>query len=133
MFLDGTKSAYEDKPPILQARVVPTLKEEEWKKIVGEEKVKQVKTTTPKKSWLPLLKEIKETTLFIFIVAMILQVGIPSRKTLITMRATKFITTSNIAKAIEVGGHFKDIVKRDVIDIIEAVEAGTKKKKKRKK
>lgn len=46
----------------------------------------------------------------------------PSRNTIIGMYVTKFVTTDNVTKAIEAGGNFKDVIKKDIIEIIETMK-----------
>jgi len=57
-----------------------------------------------------------------FLIVLVLAILTPSRNTVIAMYVTKFVTTDNITKAIEGGGNFKDVVKKDIIEIIEAMK-----------
>lgn len=52
----------------------------------------------------------------------ILSIFTPSKKIIIAMYVTKFVTVDNVTKAIEAGGNFKDDVKKDIIDIIKAMK-----------
>ena len=57
-----------------------------------------------------------------FIVFLFLAILIPSRNIIIAMYVTKFVTTDNVTKAIEASGNFKDVIKKDIIEIIEAMK-----------
>ncbi len=127
--MDGKKGILPEKEftPIgeMPSELIPS-------KIIGEE-IELIENAKEGLYLLPLVTYTMKIAGVVFIITTILQIGIPSRKTLIAMRTTKFITIDNIAKAIGVGGHFKDVVKQDIIDIIEAMEGEVSKKKPRNK
>jgi len=57
-----------------------------------------------------------------FLIVLVLSIFVPSKKTVIAMYVANFVTTDNITKAIEAGGNFKDVIKKDIIEIIETVK-----------
>ena len=61
-----------------------------------------------------------------FLVSLVLAIFIPSKSTIIAMYVTQFVTTDNVTKAIEAGGNFKDVIKEDIIEIIEAMKGEEK-------
>lgn len=82
----------------------------------GEENENKLKRLVP--DWVKVLKRAAIfTTIFSFLVLIT-----PSRNTVIAMYVTKFVTVDNVSKAIEAGGNFKDVVKKDIIEIIEAMK-----------
>ena len=74
------------------------------------------------KRWLGLWRKTRKICIPVFVVFLLVAMFVPSRNTLIAMYVAKFITTDNITKAIETGGNFKDVVKKDIIEIIEAMK-----------
>ena len=61
-----------------------------------------------------------------FVIVFFLALCTPSRNVLIAMYVTQFVTTDNVSKAIEAGGNFKDVIKKDIIEIIEAMKGEEK-------
>jgi len=57
-----------------------------------------------------------------FLILLVLAILVPSKKTVIAMYVANFVTTDNVIKAIETGGNFKDVIKKDIIEIIEAMK-----------
>jgi len=67
-------------------------------------------------------KSLRKKFMLPAIITILLGIFVPAKHTLIAMYVTKFVTTDNVAKAIEAGGGFKDVVKKDIIEIIEAMK-----------
>ena len=74
----------------------------------------------------PLRKGVIVLTVFFSLLA----IFVPSRNTLIAMYVAKNITPDNVATAVETGKAVKDELKRDVLDLIEALKADEAKEKK---
>jgi len=74
------------------------------------------------KKWEEYWRKLRKICLPIFLITLMLGIAIPSKNTLIAMYVTGFVTTDNVTKAIEAGGNFKDGVKKDIIEIIEAMK-----------
>jgi len=78
--------------------------------------------TDSDKKWEEYWRKLRKKCLPIFLIVLVLAIITPSKNTLIAMYVTKFVTTDNVTKAIEAGGNFKDVVKKDIIEIIEAMK-----------
>lgn len=81
-----------------------------------EEKENKLRKLVP--DW---TKTLKRAAIFTAIFSFLVLIT-PSRNTVIAMYVTKFVTVDNISKAIEAGGNFKDAVKQDIIEIVEAMK-----------
>jgi len=66
-------------------------------------------------------KKLAKISTPLFILFLTLAIFIPSRNTLIGMYVTKHITTNNIKKGLEIGKVAKEEIKKDVIDLINAI------------
>ena len=65
----------------------------------------------------------KAKLLWILIVVCVpLSVFIPSKNTLIAMYVADNITPNNVEKALEVGKDFKEEIKKDIFELIEAIQ-----------
>lgn len=73
-------------------------------------------------AWLLAWKTVKHYTLLPAILCLTFAIFAPTKNTMIAMYVSNYVTTDNVTKAIEVGGNFKDIVKKDIIEIIEAMK-----------
>ena len=60
----------------------------------------------------------------IMIVGFILATFIPTKDTIIAMYVADNITPNNVEKALEVGKDFKDEIKKDIFELIEAIQKG---------
>ena len=74
------------------------------------------------KEWQEFWHKFLKKFILAFCICLPLALLAPSRNTIIAMYVTKFITTDSVAKAIEASGEFKDVIKGDIIDIIEAMK-----------
>jgi len=52
----------------------------------------------------------------------LLAVAVPSRKTVIWMVATKHITTDSVQQAIEAGDSVREVIKKDILELIGAIK-----------
>lgn len=75
------------------------------------------------------VKKIFKVILPISLTCLFFSIFVPNKKIIIAMYVTKFVTTDNITKAIDAGGNFKDEVKKDIIEIIEAIKGEQPEKK----
>jgi len=66
-------------------------------------------------------KKLAKISTPLFILFLTLAIFIPSRNTLIGIYVTKHITTNNIKKGLEIGRVAKEEIKKDVIDLINAI------------
>lgn len=73
-------------------------------------------------AWKLTWKTVKHYTLLPAILCLTLTIFAPSRNILIAMYVSNYITTDNVTKAIEASGNFKDVIKKDIIEIIEAMK-----------
>ena len=60
----------------------------------------------------------------IAVTAIMLTVLIPSRNTIIAMYTASVVTKDSVAGAVEAGTDLKDVIKGDIIDIIQALDEG---------
>ncbi len=79
-------------------------------------------------NWLRLWKKIIIITTPVFILSLMLSIFLPSRNTLIEIYVTKHITMNNIKKGIEASKAARDEIKRDIIELINAVTNNSNKK-----
>jgi hypothetical protein len=63
------------------------------------------------------------------IISLLLAIFIPSKTTLIGMFVANKVTYNNVEKAIEAGKNVKEELKKDIIDIIEAIQKEDAEKK----
>lgn len=82
--------------------------------------VPHINEDTPDR-WLCWLKKSK-TFLSLVIMAVLCIVFVPSRDTALAMIAANHITPNNITKAVQAGSDWKETLKADVIDVIQAVQ-----------
>lgn len=79
--------------------------------------------------WLLIWKSVKRVTLIPALICIFLSTFVPSRNTIIAMYVTTFITKDNVTEAIKAGGEFKDVIKEDIIEIIDALKGQVEKAK----
>ena len=58
----------------------------------------------------------------ILILTILVAVFVPSRNTLIAMYIADNITSDNVEKALKVGKDFKEEIKKDIFELIEAIQ-----------
>lgn len=69
------------------------------------------------KKWLP-------KTIILTLFFSVITMCFPSKNTMITMYVADNITPNNVEKALEVGADFKNEIKKDIIELIEAIQKG---------
>lgn len=62
-----------------------------------------------------------------FIPVLVLFIFIPSKKTLIGMYVADHVTSDNVEKALIVGKDFKEEIKKDILELIDAIQNDEKK------
>lgn len=70
----------------------------------------------------PIWKKLWKRTLPIFVIFALLGIFLPNRNTLIGMFVAKNITYDNVEKALKAGKDFKEELKKDVFELIKAIQ-----------
>ena len=67
-------------------------------------------------------KKALKICLYPLIIVSLIGVFLPSKSTLIAMYVADNITPNNVEKALEVGENFKEEIKKDIFELIEAIQ-----------
>lgn len=72
--------------------------------------------------YIPLWKKIRKIALPILIIFALLSLFVPNRNTLIGMFVAKNITHDDVEKVLKTGDDFKEEIKKDIFELIEAIQ-----------
>jgi len=72
--------------------------------------------------WLIGWKKAKRYVWILFVISLVSSMLIPSKNTIIAMYVADNITPNNVEKALDVGKDFKEEIKKDIFELIEAIQ-----------
>lgn len=71
---------------------------------------------------LAMWKKFVRRSIPVMLVCTLLAIAVPSRKTVIWMVVTKHITTDSVQQAIEAGDSVREVIKKDILELIGAIK-----------
>ena len=71
-----------------------------------------------------ILRMVRRICIPFSIISLLIVLFLPGRNTIIGMYVADHITPNNVKKALVVGKDFKEEVKKDILDLIEAIQNG---------